>query len=407
MPLKMVIADNELEIRDRITRCIDGTACDVKIVGVAQNCSDLVRQCREKRPDICLLDIGLPQWAGLEPLETIRKLLPEIRVLISSRGDDPEHEKQVVSSGVTAYIRKPLDEALLIQILKKTAESIRKEQKSAELLKYGQKSLRAEKLHMFEPFMHKWILRQYSAEGIDYMLRELNLKSPGSYTLMLVDHPAFEVTKIKLLETKEQNSALHRALEKLMKIKKEVLWASLTPRRSLAIIYSAPDEVPAVIPTESLEIAAKQLGIELHVVSRTVQSIEEDFQGAYEELCLSLEQEMKGCPIIKSAEHLIETGFMNKKLSLNLVAQNLHISPQYLSRMFKSEMGMSFSEYLIHTRMQHAINLILSTNATIQEIADLVGYRSQHYFSTAFKKATSCCPKEYRMKHEGLSRPSE
>ena len=74
------------------------------------------------------------------------------------------------------------------------------------------------------------------------------------------------------------------------------------------------------------------------------------------------------------------------------------MSVSYLSKLFKQEMGQMFSEYLIETRIKVAIELLLNGNLRIYEIADRVGYSSQHYFCAAFKKVMGCSPSDYRAK---------
>ena len=69
-----------------------------------------------------------------------------------------------------------------------------------------------------------------------------------------------------------------------------------------------------------------------------------------------------------------------------IFAQALQVSPVYLSRTLKKELGTSFITLMTQTRIQKAIQLLNSTELSILDIAERVGYDSQHYFSTAFKK---------------------
>ncbi len=402
MPLKMIIADDEPKTQYELNQWFKLSTRDIEVKGIARNGTDLIQRCRDQKPDICLVDISMPQLGGIEVIDKIRNLLPEAKLIIVSSREDLESAGQLVAGGVAAYMLKPVDDKTMIHTVRKISEIIRKNRSSKILYEPGYGNLREEKALMFEPFVHKILLHQYSPEDLKYMLQELNLQGKGPHSLLLINHPAFEVNSAKISDTKENVSALHRALGKVLNIDKEILWASITPRRSLCIVKNTSDEVIRRIPKLTLESAGKKLGIELHLVSGTIQSFEDEFQTVYSELSEILDNEMKVSPVIKTVINLLENEFMNKKLSLNMVAKDLHISPQYLSRMFKNEIGMSFSEYLIQTRISNAIQLMLSTNASIFEISDSVGYRSQHYFSTAFKKVTNSCPKAYRVKQENL-----
>ena len=79
----------------------------------------------------------------------------------------------------------------------------------------------------------------------------------------------------------------------------------------------------------------------------------------------------------------------------------MQISPTYLSRLLKQEIGVSFIEYLTHVRVQKAIQLIQDPATKLYEVAERVGYANQHYFSTAFKKVLGVSPAEYRKRGIG------
>ncbi len=59
---------------------------------------------------------------------------------------------------------------------------------------------------------------------------------------------------------------------------------------------------------------------------------------------------------------------------------------------------MNFSDYLNQLRIEAAMNLLKTTEMNINEISEMVGYNSQHYFSRIFKKYTGHVPTEYRKK---------
>ncbi|MBP2646080.1 MAG: two component transcriptional regulator, AraC family, partial [Firmicutes bacterium] len=92
----------------------------------------------------------------------------------------------------------------------------------------------------------------------------------------------------------------------------------------------------------------------------------------------------------------IEKYYYKEELSLSNLAEEIHMSPTYLSRLLKQEIGVSFIEYLTQVRVRKAIQLMSSSTVKMYEIAEQVGYSNQHYFSTAFKKVVGFSPAEYR-----------
>ena len=87
----------------------------------------------------------------------------------------------------------------------------------------------------------------------------------------------------------------------------------------------------------------------------------------------------------------------NSWFSIEMAAREFHISGTQLRRVFKSELGVSPSEYLAALRIDMAKKLLLTRpDLPISAIADDCGYSSVYYFSAAFRKAVSVTPSEFR-----------
>ena len=104
--------------------------------------------------------------------------------------------------------------------------------------------------------------------------------------------------------------------------------------------------------------------------------------------------EKMGKPIAM-AVRLIRENYA-EQLSLEGVAEQIHVSPKYLSRLFKDEMGSGFSEYLTQVRLEAAEKLLSGSALSVREIDVQVGYMDEKYFSRLFKKETGLKPTEYR-----------
>jgi AraC-like DNA-binding protein len=81
---------------------------------------------------------------------------------------------------------------------------------------------------------------------------------------------------------------------------------------------------------------------------------------------------------------------------LHQAAEQLYISPNYLSRIFSAEMGESFSRYLLNYRIEHGKKLLRETYDKVYEIAEKVGYTDVVHFSKVFKQVTGISPNQYR-----------
>lgn len=87
---------------------------------------------------------------------------------------------------------------------------------------------------------------------------------------------------------------------------------------------------------------------------------------------------------------------LTNRISLDDIAKNLYITKEHLSRLFKKEMGVTISEYIIKTKIEQAKNLLRHTDYNILDIAVLLNFANSSHFSNSFKKITGLSPSDYR-----------
>ncbi len=89
-----------------------------------------------------------------------------------------------------------------------------------------------------------------------------------------------------------------------------------------------------------------------------------------------------------------------EKISLEQIAKNLYLSPFYISKVFKEEIGETPINYLIKIRLENAKDLLLNKkDLSIKEISSIVGYEDAYHFSKSFKKYYGLSPAEYKKLH--------
>lgn len=98
---------------------------------------------------------------------------------------------------------------------------------------------------------------------------------------------------------------------------------------------------------------------------------------------------------IKRAIDYIRNHYQDS-ISLEAVASNLDITPEYLSTLFNREVGQNFSVFLKKFRISHAKRLLKGTDKKIYEIAREVGYSDAKYFNRVFKEEEGLSPGDYR-----------
>lgn len=85
-----------------------------------------------------------------------------------------------------------------------------------------------------------------------------------------------------------------------------------------------------------------------------------------------------------------------ESITLDHLSRITHVNKYYLSHAFTKYTGFSPINYLNHKRIEEGKNLLLTTDYTIAEVSNIIGFSSQSYFSQAFKKSQGRSPNEYR-----------
>jgi len=93
---------------------------------------------------------------------------------------------------------------------------------------------------------------------------------------------------------------------------------------------------------------------------------------------------------------MIEDNYKDPNLSLQWIADVLKYSASYVGRIFKADKKLSVSEYINSFRLNQAIELLADGTYSINHVFESVGFVSESYFYTIFKKKYGCTPKEYR-----------
>ena len=104
--------------------------------------------------------------------------------------------------------------------------------------------------------------------------------------------------------------------------------------------------------------------------------------------------------VVDKAKRYIAEQIGQQDLSREDIASHVFLHPDYLTRIFKKETGMSLSDYLQQRRIDCAKELLASTGQSVSDIAIASGYSNLSYFSTIFKKATGMNPVDYRKRSQ-------
>lgn len=87
-------------------------------------------------------------------------------------------------------------------------------------------------------------------------------------------------------------------------------------------------------------------------------------------------------------------------ITLESLADHVGFSPNYVSKLFRSITGTTFTDYITDLKMQQACLLLQEGRHHVQEIAVQLGYASTSHFINVFKRKIGCTPKQYQKQHQ-------
>ncbi len=99
-------------------------------------------------------------------------------------------------------------------------------------------------------------------------------------------------------------------------------------------------------------------------------------------------------PVSKIVAYIYENA--TERITLHDLAEMVHLSPDYLSRLFLEELGVHITDFILANKVESAKNLLEFSRMTVTEIAAFLQFCNAAYFSSVFKKYTDQTPYQYR-----------
>ena len=399
--LNVLIADDEKIIREGLRECLEWDKLGMRVTAVARDGEEALQLAQKIKPDICLVDIMMPFVTGLEFMEKMKGINPKALCIVVTGHDEFEYAQKAVKLQAFDYILKPIDERELKRVVLSAKEQIEtmivNENHLKKLVTQVEKTLP----EAVQKFILDCLYGMISDEDV-VEFQQRNSFSFGNRLGVILIKPN-ETIHIDDMYREWRDSSLVFAMKNVIG---ETLECDFSP---LKVVSDDLDNLVAVVTVNDYStwmdaVIRIQENIKKYLNYRIAVYYSEAKNGlygvseVYKRLRADMQRDDKYLPAVKKAKSYVKTCYNKSDLSLNQIADEMDMSVSYLSKLFKQEMGQMFSEYLIETRIKVAIELLLNGNLRIYEIADKVGYSSQHYFCAAFKKVMGCSPSDYRAK---------
>lgn len=396
--LKVLIADDEPKIRRGLRNSIDSMDLGIEVACEAEDGEIALEMAKEIKPDILLVDICMPFIDGLQLISKIKEILPDSLVIVITGHDEFAYAQQSIKLKVFDYLLKPVSTEHLHLVISRAKDELLQHRMKNKYISWADAQLKKNFPFLKERFLNEWMNGNISdleaEEQMGFFRIGLDL-NPGMLMIKVVErYNTGEFTK----EWDRQ-----RILFAVQSIVEEQI-KKFTPN---LMFRDYKDNIVAVVSIKdisewnqlssnivsSVEQYLKQI---VHVVQHRIAGGVFNTPEIYKKQLSEITKEENWTPIVMLSKNYIDTNYHKEALSLQDVADEFKISPAYLSRLLRQELGVSFIDYLTQVRIKRAIDLMDDPFIKMYEVSEKVGYSSQHYFSTAFKRIIGISPAEYR-----------
>jgi two-component system, response regulator YesN len=391
---KVMIADDEPKIRKGLRQFVDWTSLDMEVIGEAEDGLEALELSEASRPDILLVDICMPLLNGLEFVEKLLSFLPDSIVIIVTGHDEFEYAQQALKLGVFDYLLKPVSKEQLIGVLHSAKERLMKR----KYTDWAGEQVGKHLPYLKERFLNDWMDGQLTESDVKDQLGFLQLPLEASFDMLLI-----KVISINQIQEAPKAWDSQALLLDLQHIIQELLrdWGSCIVYRDskdnlIGMVLASGADRPVDISKAIVSAVDTGMKVKVSVFHKAEIRNFMDTPFIYGQLVQESMQETSVSPIVMLSQKYIQDHYDEVNLTLNQVADEFKISPSYLSRLLRQEIGLSFIDYLTQIRINQAVRLLQNPTWKIYEVAEKVGYSGQHYFSTAFKKVVGVSPIDYR-----------
>lgn len=387
--MKVLFVDDEKIIRDGIREIIRWDQLGCELMETADSADSAIQAMQKERFDLVITDICMQKMTGIELAKRIRRIKSDTKIIILSAFEDFSYAREAIEIGVMKYMLKPVTPEELETAVREAMDQVQSDMQLASRITESEKFVNIYRPQLVKDFWRALLQREITEQNDleqKMKLAGINADSPTLCCIMV---------KAELSEKVEEH-----ILQRTVQSAEEVLEKCLE-----CIGYGAGQ---AVIITEKLLDNEKMIRLHNRIenIWGTPVRISCGHQVSnYLELSASLEAAIMRIPgrqknavedLVAESVKLIEQNIGNEKFGVNEIAVALHISLNYLSKIFKKHLGATCIEYITQKRMEKAKELLIHTAMTQEEIAHAVGYTNVHYFSMLFKKQLGETPGQYR-----------
>ncbi|MCR5670332.1 MAG: response regulator [Butyrivibrio sp.] len=407
--MNVLLVDDDRFVIAALKKEIDWESLGITGVFTANNISSAKEIMQSEKIDLLLSDIDMPHGTGLDLLGFIREQGNRLPAIFLTNYADFSYAKRALELRSFHYFLKPIDYSELTQIIKKALAEARGEAMDNTTRLTGL---------WYSYLFEKRITEKAFIQDVSDVDPAINKDS--EYLICLFQ--GFQKKNPAESEVSEFSDAVE-AMFRLRAVFESVLGISFA-KRGILLPYQAEDFlVVSLIPADA---SGKGEGRINTLMSEIAGTLEKEFESPVRLLVSGvrkipqLKEELesllplrllpleKDGSIIFTDESSVAAllqyvdNHFTEEMSREQLSEMFYFDPDYITKIFKRQTGMSFKNYVIEKRLSMAKRLLEETDDQIHDIALKVGYDNYSYFTRLFKKSYGLTPVEFRAKKAGV-----
>lgn len=443
---RLLIADDEPLEREGLEWIIGRMYPDTFEIIHADTGRSAIALAEEYRPHIVFMDIHMPGIQGLEALKLIQGSVPNVKMVLVTAYDYFSYAQEAVTLGVKEYIVKPASREQIVQTLKRILHELDEAKVKREMnLELQHKvsllepmvenelalTLMVDQIHSTDAEqLAKWLMfpldlgyaiviafseqtdRKDSKNAYDQVHSFAKAHTSSCIVSSIIDR---HITIFVRIDDEKKSTDWKKEARLFSTQLTSVLIRQISANLSLGI--GSPHEGADGLRTSYFEavfastfntgegrttffdeLAHPKNNNTANASSASFASETKEHRSYVISALQRIrdERERRTISVLDLAKQYIHKRF-ESDISLEEVAEHVHLNPYYFSKIFKQQFGESFTDMVTKLRVEKAKKLILAREMSLKEICFEVGYKDPNYFSRVFKKVTGVTPTEFRL----------
>lgn len=408
---KLLIVDDEPLVQVGIKSMINWSELDIEVIGTAVNGKVALSMMQELSPDIIITDIKMPVMDGLELIKNARREFgsdyPDFIILTSY--EDFHLVKEAIKYQVTDYLIKvELDSSTLTQAVERSLERVKKYRPETSSSKADDTLIES----LNDKFFIRLLNNLFEQED-QFESQAKDLALNFNYGSFVCSYGCLDDKGCQELPLEKKLALFQNSVQMIRELANKYLNSYVIglDARHFAIIFCIDEKNDISLGDGSHfekimdsinEALLKYMNISfVYGVGRPVNQATNIYES-----CKMARNILKGKSqgedsdgqeanhIVRNVKKYIRE-HVCEKLTLNDVAYQFNISPNYLSQLFSKYNDYGFTEYVSICKVKESKKLLKQGNLKVYEIADMMGFESSFYFSKVFKKYEGISPTDY------------